>query len=228
MSSLLVRTLSSLVLAPIVLAAVYFGGYAFWVFLIVASILSFMEWGRMCRSVNTRNTNERGSWNWFIPGFLYILVAMASLYWLRLPEDSGQIMLFWLFALVWSADTGAYLAGSTIGGPKFAPKVSPKKTWAGFIGALISAGIVGAVSGYILNDGSIAISLVICSVVIGGLSQLGDLLESYAKRHFGVKDSGAIIPGHGGILDRIDGLMAAAIGAAIAVYFNLGLNLSWG
>ncbi len=223
MNTLLVRTLSALILAPIVLYAVYAGGLIFQIMMILSLALGLKEWLNMCRI----RENGQVSWGWLLAGGLYISISIYGLYWLRLSNDSGHLILFWLLALVWAADTGAYLSGSTIGGPKLAPKISPKKTWAGFLGALVSAALIGLAYGYFMNDGALNLTLVVLSTIIGGLSQMGDLLESYAKRHFGVKDSGKIIPGHGGILDRIDGLMAAAIGAGVIIYLDLELGFSW-
>lgn len=162
-----------------------------------------------------------------MPGIVYIMLACLSFVWLRTSGEHGQTVVFWIFVLVWTADTGAYAAGITIGGPKLAPRISPKKTWAGLFGALVAAGIMGAFTANIINHSNGTISLVAASMVLAGISQMGDLLESYAKRHFGVKDSGAIIPGHGGVLDRVDGLLAAGLAAGIASLFYTVHSGQW-
>ena len=114
----------------------------------------------------------------------------------------------------------AYISGRSFGGPKFAPRISPKKTWSGFIGGVSAGAIAGALFGaYIGNTSLIIIGVV--SLVIGVISQLGDLFESAFKRHFNIKDASNLIPGHGGLFDRVDGLMFGAVVAAfIALYFD--------
>ena len=162
-----------------------------------------------------------------MPGIVYIMLACLSFVWLRTSGEHGQAMVFWIFILVWTADTGAYAAGITIGGPKLAPRISPKKTWAGLAGALIAASIMGALTAVLIDHSNGMASLVAASVVLAGISQMGDLLESYAKRHFDVKDSGTIIPGHGGVLDRVDGLLAAGLAAGIASLFYTVHSGQW-
>jgi phosphatidate cytidylyltransferase len=143
---------------------------------------------------------------WIVAGTLYIGLACLALLWLRSVPEQGRELVFWLLAVVWATDIGAYFAGRGIGGPKLAPKISPNKTWAGLIGGALAAGLVGALAaGFLGGD---AMLLVVGGMVLAVIAQGGDLLESWCKRHFGVKDSGHIIPGHGGILDRVDGLLA--------------------
>lgn len=166
----------------------------------------------MCRAGGV-STLERLAW--LVPGALYIAVACGALALIRETEDYGRNMVFFVMAVVWMADTGAYFAGSTIGGPKLAPRISPKKTWAGFIGALVASGLIGLVFSQVFTHRPL-LDLCLFAIVLGGVAQIGDLAVSLAKRRFGVKDSGALIPGHGGILDRIDGLMAASLLAAFA------------
>jgi phosphatidate cytidylyltransferase len=134
------------------------------------------------------------------------LIAMLTL---RANPQFGFEGLFFLFAIVWLTDIGAYIAGRTVGGPRLAPAISPGKTWAGALGGLLLAvagGYWGA--GFMANPPPLgAIALAIC---LSLATQCGDLFESWVKRRFGKKDSGTIVPGHGGILDRIDGLLFAA------------------
>ncbi|MCF6320451.1 MAG: phosphatidate cytidylyltransferase [Rhizobiaceae bacterium] len=147
---------------------------------------------------------------WAALGLVYVLLPFFALTHLRSSSPEGFYVILLLFACVWGADTVAYIAGKTIGGPKLAPRISPGKTWSGFFGGLVGgiviAWLVMKISGYALNP---AFFLVAALLVIA--SQLGDLAESALKRKFGVKDSGAIIPGHGGVLDRIDGLVFTAV-----------------
>jgi phosphatidate cytidylyltransferase len=152
-------------------------------------------------------------------GVLYLGLPLLATLWLRMQED-GFALILWLLVAVWATDVGAYFAGRLIGGPKLAPRWSPKKTWSGLLGGAIASAI-----------GSYAVMLgwpIVPPVVAGALglglavvAQAGDLFESAIKRHFGVKDSGTLIPGHGGLLDRIDGLLFAAPALAlVAVWIH--------
>ncbi len=143
---------------------------------------------------------------WLVPGMLYIGLASLALLWLRNVPEEGRDLVFWLLAVVWATDIGAYFAGRGIGGPKLAPAISPNKTWAGLIGGMLAAGLIGVLAAGLL--GREAMLLVVGGMVLAVIAQGGDLLESWCKRRFGVKDSSHIIPGHGGILDRVDGLLA--------------------
>ncbi|HTN95919.1 MAG TPA: phosphatidate cytidylyltransferase, partial [Nordella sp.] len=147
---------------------------------------------------------------WVMSGVAYVgLPAMAFVI-LRGENQSGMLAIMWLFAVVWAADICAYFAGRIIGGPKLAPRISPKKTWAGLVGAIAGGAAAGAAVAY----GAGLADLVFLGLLGGALAiveQLGDLFESALKRHYGVKDSGRLIPGHGGVLDRVDGLVAASL-----------------
>ena len=122
--------------------------------------------------------------------------------------------ILYLFLVVWSADTGAFFTGRLIGGPKLAPKISPNKTWSGFIGGAVFACIAGVLFAAWFGHTSIP-TVAALSIVLALISQGGDLGESFLKRFFGVKDTSGLIPGHGGVLDRLDGLVFAAIGAGL-------------
>lgn len=158
-------------------------------------------------------------------GVVYVAAGIAGLMWLRdLPGDGLALFLFAMLA-VWATDIGAYAAGRTIGGPKLAPRISPKKTWAGLIGGMVSAALVGWLVALVAGAAMPGLALLVgaLSAVVG---QIGDLFESAIKRRYNVKDSGQLIPGHGGILDRIDGLLVAA--PVLAVFHaTLGTALSW-
>jgi len=182
---------------------------------IMALVLAF-EWNRLCK----------GRPLWLVLGAIYIAVPCWALVHLRATGTDGAQTLFWLLAVVWSADTGAYAFGRLIGGIKLAPVISPNKTWAGLIGAIATAGGTGAVAASVFGLGDL-LTLAGWSAVIGAVSQAGDLVESWVKRHFGVKDTGAILPGHGGMFDRVDGLLAAAVGVAVIEFFDKGNFLTW-
>ena len=146
-------------------------------------------------------------------GVLYVGLAIVALIWLRgWPGTDGRTAVFFLVLVVWGSDIGAYVAGRLIGGPKLAPALSPAKTWSGAAGGLVAAMLVGeAVAGHV------TLGTAVFAGLLAIVCQAGDLLESAIKRHVGVKDSGRLIPGHGGLLDRLDGLLAAAPVAALVV-----------
>lgn len=165
---------------------------------------------------------------WVVSGVAYIgLPAMAFLI-LRGENQSGMLTIMWLFAVVWAADICAYFAGRVIGGPKLAPRISPKKTWAGLWGAVAGSAVTGAAVAYFAGLADF-IPLGLLGGALAIVEQLGDLFESALKRHYGVKDSGRLIPGHGGVLDRVDGLVAASLILAAVIiilgYFDGGNGL---
>jgi phosphatidate cytidylyltransferase len=150
----------------------------------------------------------------FAAGTLYVGLATVSLIWLRGDTEAGRSNVLFMVLIVWASDIGAYLVGRFLGGPKLAPSISPGKTWSGAAGGLVAAMLVGLAAAQVLSPSTLAHVLPIAAA-LGIISQLGDLLESAIKRHFGVKDSSRLIPGHGGLLDRLDGILAAAPGAAL-------------
>ena len=133
----------------------------------------------------------------------------VGLIWLRGLPEIGIELLIWLLVTVWATDTGAYFSGKTIGGPKLAPQISPGKTWAGLIGGVVLAAAWGAAFSSFSEIGS-PFALALMSAVLALFAQAGDLSVSVAKRRFAVKDAGRLIPGHGGLLDRADGLIGTA------------------
>lgn len=157
---------------------------------------------------------------WLAAGFAYIALPVGALIWLRGLED-GLLLLAWLFAVVWTADIGAYAVGRLVGGAKLAPRVSPNKTWAGLIGGVLLAGAAGGVFAWWLMPGMSLELRIAAALFIGLAAQGGDLAESGLKRRFGVKDTGTLIPGHGGVLDRVDGLVVAAPVAASFEFLRL-------
>jgi phosphatidate cytidylyltransferase len=150
---------------------------------------------------------------WTAAGFLYAAAALMASVLVRLDQTEGLVALILVLLVVWATDIGGYFAGRGIGGPKLWPQVSPNKTWSGAIGGFVASLVVAA--GFAAFDlGKIA-PMFVLGACLSAASQLGDLLESAFKRHFGVKDSSHIIPGHGGLMDRLDGYVAAIVVAAI-------------
>ncbi|OYX51023.1 MAG: phosphatidate cytidylyltransferase [Sphingomonas sp. 32-66-10] len=145
-------------------------------------------------------------------GAIYVGLPVLALLYLR-GHENGLMLAFWAMALVWACDIGAYFAGRAIGGPKLMPEVSPNKTWAGLIGGVIAA------TGFalLLTQWGLPMMLALATPLLAVLAQAGDLYESQLKRRAGVKDSGALLPGHGGVLDRLDGLVPVAPVAALLV-----------
>ena len=151
-------------------------------------------------------------WSYF--GIFYVGFPAIAFVLLRQDTNYGFAAILWIFLIVWSADILAYFAGRVIGGPKLAPRISPKKTWAGLAGAILGSAIASLVISHFLNlSGSFMLALL--AGVLAIAEQGGDLFESSLKRFHGVKDSGRLIPGHGGVIDRVDGLIAVAIIAAL-------------
>ena len=211
------RAASALVLLPVVLYAAYRGGLAWLALLVLACLLGLNEWRAMGRAGHLTAAAR-------LAGALYIGLALVRLVWLRhRPGGLGATAL--LLGAVWATDIGAYLAGRFVGGRRLAPSISPGKTWSGAVGGLGAALLAGVWLGRLagLPPGRAAGLAALLSIA----AQAGDLLESAAKRRCGVKDSGRLIPGHGGLLDRVDGILAAAPVLA-AVIYGLGLeNGSW-
>jgi phosphatidate cytidylyltransferase len=147
---------------------------------------------------------------WYGLGVAYLGAACLAFLWLRADPNLGRALVLWLVAVVWATDTGAYLVGRRLGGPKLAPVISPKKTWAGLFGGIGAASLVGVVAAGLREEGGTAVA-VGASMVLALVAQVGDLFESSLKRQFGAKDSSGLIPGHGGVLDRVDGLLAGVL-----------------
>lgn len=189
--------------------------------LVVIAVISIM-------SATLAVIQNRNARIWVVAGVAYVgLPAMAFVI-LRGESAAGMLTIMWLLAVVWAADICAYFAGRLIGGPKLAPGISPKKTWAGLLGAIAGGIASGIAVGYGAGLASL-IPLGLLGGVLAVVEQLGDLFESALKRHYGVKDSGRLIPGHGGVLDRVDGLVAASLVLAAIViaagYFGAGNEL---
>jgi phosphatidate cytidylyltransferase len=159
---------------------------------------------------------------WSAVGVLYAGLALIASVLVRVDGEVGLTALIFVLLIVWVTDIGGYFAGRGIGGPKLWPRVSPKKTWAGAVGGLIGS-VVIAWAGASLGFGK-TIPLILAALGLSIVSQLGDLFESAVKRKFGVKDSSHIIPGHGGLLDRLDGFVAAIVVAAVIGFMRGGVD----
>jgi phosphatidate cytidylyltransferase len=211
------RAISAAVLAPITLACVWVDGLAFLLLIGAALVLLTAEWARLCGLA-------RAPWT-LAGGMLWIVLAAAALLWVRADPATGRANLLFLLLLIWASDIGAYLVGRLVGGPRLAPLVSPGKTWSGAVGGIAAALGVGwgaawglpawGLPAWGLPGGGNPIRVAAVALVFCVIGQLGDLAESWAKRRFGVKDSGTLIPGHGGMLDRLDALIAVAPFAAL-------------
>jgi phosphatidate cytidylyltransferase len=247
-----VRTLSALVLGPLVLFALWRGDDAWDLLLSVAFVGLGVEWALL--------TAPRGNLTVILPAGLlgvqaaelwlgfpaaivvlvvltvlltrlsgrfvasgapYIGIGCLALLWLRQDPVNGWIDTAFLVSVVWSTDIGAYVAGRWIGGPRLAPRISPGKTWSGAVGGLLVAGWVGWLFALAASSTG-AVGGFLAAVGISVVAQAGDLLESAIKRKLGVKDSGRTIPGHGGLLDRLDGILTAAPLAAILAFAAQG------
>lgn len=207
--SFITRLMSASVLLPTVLAFIVVGGYLYSWFLAVVAIILAAEWERMIRNLSHDHSVLM---KWRGIGFLYITLPIASLLFIRFADD-GLLLTLWMLAIVVASDVGAYFTGLIVGGPKLAPKISPKKSWSGMIGGLALASLVGVAFSVISNNQ--VIEFWKFSPVLSLISQGGDLLESYFKRQFGVKDSGNLIPGHGGLFDRMDSVITSSIFVAL-------------
>lgn len=207
-SSLKRRLLSAAVLVPLIAAIVYFGSYAFAAFLAVVGVLALYEFWTMASKTNGRLLVTA-------LGIVYIGAGLLMAYHMRVELGLWATVVF--FAAIWLSDTGAYFAGKTIGGPKMAGAISPNKTWAGYAGALLTPALVFAVCYQDL------IWALPAGIAIGATGQAGDLLMSWFKRQVKVKDSSSLIPGHGGMLDRIDSMIPV-----VPVYLALFKLAGWG
>lgn len=224
-SELALRVASSLVLAAFALLATYLGGWLFVGLWFLAALAIFLEWIAMTRY------DPR----WMAAGLAYAAVIAIVPPLVREHPQLGIVGILWMFAVVWFTDIVAYFTGRSLGGPKLWPSVSPKKTWSGFVGGLAAAVVAGAAVALIARrlgwDPPVPIFVVILlSALASVLSQGGDLAESALKRRFGTKDSGHLIPGHGGVMDRLDGFwaVAALMGLVLAAASGLRGSASAG
>jgi phosphatidate cytidylyltransferase len=264
--SLRLRVVSALVLAPVALAAAWFGSP--WLPLMTAAAAAGMawEWARLCRAGQVgasgtilvavvlgavvaaafagvavafaaavagaaivfwaaRREHDREPY-WLSLGALWVALPCVLLLWLARPDEIGSRTVLWIFAVVWATDIGAYVFGRRLGGPRLAPRWSPRKTWAGLIGGAGCAALAGWATARAIGVSPV-LPLVLVSAGLAIVEQFGDLAESMAKRRFGVKDSSGLIPGHGGLLDRLDGLLAVVPAVAFLTLIRGGSVLIW-
>ena len=166
--------------------------------------------------IRTAELERPQAW-WSAAGVAYAGFPAIALIWIRGDQAYGLLAILYLFIIVWTTDSAAYLFGRWLGGAKLAPRISPKKTWSGLIGGAGSAALAGLVFALIFL-GEFSPALALLAFVLALISQLGDLGESAVKRIFGMKDTSGLIPGHGGVLDRIDGLLFAAFAAGVLAW----------
>ena len=193
-----------------VVTALLLGGLTLWMlitespfigyFMVALCAIVLIEWMLL---VFRSDTDHRERMIWLFSGGIYLALGLIGFY--EFYDYSPMLGLGLLF-VIWSTDFGAYFAGKILGGPKLAPSSSPGKTWSGAIGGTISAAITGLIISVYLYDG-MNVPLVSFFILCSALGQVGDLLESKVKRHFKVKDSGNLLPGHGGFIDRLDSLV---------------------
>lgn len=168
----------------------------FFIFLAGATILAWFK---------SKDETRR---NLLVLGVPYIAIGVGSILWLY--ELTGFLVTLWLLIVVWSVDVGAYLVGSTLKGPKLAPKISPNKTWSGLIGGMLTSVLASAIFCHAIGADANVLFYGVLAAIIAVVAQIGDLVESHIKRSLNIKDSSNLIPGHGGVFDRIDGLIFAA------------------
>jgi len=257
MNNLLVRTLTALVILPVVAWDILYGGTPFIIMVVLLALAILWEWNGICEGKSYsmtfvvqalglvlfsillyQNGHIPGPYisgyvalviivaifsgskiPFAIMGSIYALLPTLALIWLRSENDQAGWVVLWMMGLVWAMDTGAYFAGKSIGGPKMAPRISPNKTWAGLIGGTIAAVIVSGLVAYFFEF-QITTIMLVTSACLAVWSQMGDLAESALKRRFNVKDSGRIIPGHGGVMDRVDGIVFVAPVVALLVKYQ--------
>ncbi len=159
-------------------------------------------------------------------GILWIGLPCIALVWLAQDAHGGRMNVLWIMAVVWATDIGAYVVGRTLGGPRLAPRISPSKTWSGLLGGVLCATAAGAVIA-LATDAPAFSPLPLLSGVLAIVAQSGDLAELVAKRHFGVKDSSSLIPGHGGLLDRLDGMLTVIPAVALLNLVGGGSVVAW-
>jgi phosphatidate cytidylyltransferase len=204
MNELAIRALTGLILIAIALIAAVQGGYVLAVLVAAIATLMFYEWTRMTKGWGA---------GWYLSGLVYALLPALALLWIRERDTHGLALLIWTFIVTWSTDIGAYFAGRSFGRRKLAPTLSPNKTVEGLAGGVLAAALLGGAWTIAMDLGK---PLLLLAPVFAIFAQAGDLFESGMKRKAGVKDSGAILPGHGGALDRLDGLVPVAILTAAA------------
>lgn len=220
------RALSGAVLAPLIIFIVLYGGWLFALMIAAAAVISLYEWYKMSQAGGQFITD-------MLTGTIYLLICISSFAYLRFVPEQGAWLALSAMLCVWASDTGAYFTGKALGGPKMAPSISPNKTLSGLGGAMVFCGLALVLlcalddlfAAYINTNLGISdrhyIFVFFTGCVLGFFGQTGDLFISSMKRRVGVKDTGNLIPGHGGLLDRIDALLL--ISPAFLVFVSLWL-----
>lgn len=201
-SDLRLRIVTGLAFAALAGGALYLGDWVWTAFIAICGVEMFIEWNRL--------TKMRSIW-FRLLGLPYVLTPCAALIGLYYAQNKDPHFLLWLVATVAATDIGAYFAGRLIGGKKLAPVLSPNKTWAGLIGGVIAATTTLGALLYVEYHDIVGGSTLVIGALTALVAQAGDIFESSLKRTAGVKDAGTILPGHGGLLDRVDGLLFAAV-----------------
>lgn len=204
MSEVLVRSLTAAALVVIALMALVLGGYFFALLVAAAATGIYYEWMRIVRGWGL---------SWYVGGFIYALVPALALLWLRDRADNGLALVLWVFLVTWATDIGAYFVGRAFGRTKLAPAISPGKTVAGLWGGIAAAAVIAGAWAWFTG---LPHALFVLAALLALAAQAGDLFESWMKRRAGIKDSGNWLPGHGGLLDRLDGLVPVAALTAAA------------
>ncbi len=213
-SDLGIRTASGVAMMAVTAIAIWLGGYVFTIFVALIALGLLREWQMLVLAIAT-SPGARLAWT--LGGIIYIGTAAALMAVLR---DTGQTdALLAFIGVVIATDTGAYFAGRTFGGPKIAPHISPSKTWSGLAGGMASSGLFLAGFAY-YAAGQIWPWAFVIGAQLAAMAQAGDFFESWMKRRAGVKDSGNFIPGHGGLFDRLDGLLPVVIIGAFGIMFS--------
>jgi phosphatidate cytidylyltransferase len=215
MNEIALRTVTGVAMIFTALTAEWFGGTAFAILVALAATAIYYEWAKMVRGWGLR---------WHVGGFLFALLPALALLWVRErggePAGSqGFELVLWAFIVTWSADIGAFFTGRAFGGPKLAPTISPNKTISGLVGGIIAASLLGGL--WAVNQG-LHYGWLLLAPLFALAAAAGDLFESWMKRQAGVKDSGRILPGHGGVFDRLDGLVPVAVLTGAGVMAGLG------
>ena len=215
------RVASAVVLAPLAIAIAYVGGTWFIGFWLLAAAGVLWEWMGLVAAARSLPSPARAGW--IALGACYAGAMLAAPLVIRADAALGFIAMIFLFAVVWATDVAAYFAGRLVGGPKLWPAISPNKTWSGALAGAAAGTVAGSAVAAAGGIGPLA-PIVAASFLLSVAAQFGDLFESALKRRFGAKDASHAIPGHGGLMDRLDGFLAAAVAAALVGVARGGLD----
>ena len=209
---LLNRFISSIILIPLIIFLIIQGGIIFNIFILICFFLTLFEWRHMSKK-----------YNHYIPGIFFLIFSFFSIYYLRNEFNGEYIYLLFVLFICVATDLGGYFIGKLIKGPKLS-KISPKKTYSGMLGSFLFSIIFSYFflkSPFLDYSQNMTLEILIFIIIISGMSQAGDLVISYFKRISKIKDTGKIIPGHGGLLDRIDGMIFAFPFTYIFYFLNI-------